>query len=645
MALKFGLLVASIILSSSGSGTVRISQSLPAPNDSLRTHYWAASRTFAFLPKFSLIHRLRGGSDTREEQENQNRLERYQDIQGLSDLWDGVTRESESLPCSHEGTVEKKILRVGKEGSQKPHIGDFLSIKIEIWSKGILRMDTNVAIEDAFSEKLKEREDSLQSVANLPTLPDSDEQMLPPHLKYAYGGKILPNCSITSCSGVTGCFSFQLGPQAGASIITPGVETAILTMSVGEVASISLCGDVAFDSTEFSAVGRELGIEQGACVDVYVELVAVNVIDVTRDEGVVLAWKHGHAALMYERLTKGDWRILLRRPSMRARVLLRASRSLLQQMDPKHVNMTSSNEVWVPLGSGQLPMGIEMALTHECVRDVEYTITLRRFYRKKMQSVFCRDDEGVDTTEMTQEWRFERQEDTYTVMCMDWDEVSQVVAEHDSVVLVQHSIAKVKTNLRPVSDGDDVTMHIRAMYVPNEGAQPQEFLPWSRHVVSIGEYVWPAGLEKALLGLRQAQLCTVTLRGDYVKTLIWNQEADQVTFGPALSGSLTPVCEIYEIRVEEIRTANYKTSQEQITMARRRRAVANLFFAQNNFQEALAVYRQGLAIVVGWEVHSEDDGKHTATLSLSSREWVYVCVIFVCMSVYLICYVCVCVCV
>ncbi len=328
-----------------------------------------------------ITSRLRGGKCLDEEMSDSpcNVEQNKDSIVQSEEQYDASTVDIDSCNKNAEQNVEIFILEDGLDASDNtsscPEVGDLVSIQLELWADQQQILDQEGLVNFVRKYNAPAEQDGAptgtHAAAASRLWQELDAELdgyVPPQMLYAYGGKIPGNASAWRAQGgaLPGCITFRLG--GGSPVVPPGLERALHGMRRGARARVRMpaSGADGFGAVGFAAVSRALAIPPAApYVDAVVRLVGWNAIDVCGDGGVRVDW--GRAAADRRRALEadGEWRLLERRPSRRA--LMRAR---ITQLSPAPDTAPAAGilrgvESWISLGEGNLPWGLELAITGE----------------------------------------------------------------------------------------------------------------------------------------------------------------------------------------------------------------------------------------------------------------------------------------
>ena len=377
-----------------------------------------------------------------------------------------------------EGSMTKQVLAEGvhppADGSEydtgngdRPQEGDLVSIRITIASAGQQRATTEdlLRLADAGAAGPTGAKTAGSGPVAGDAISPEDACRTPLQQQYAYGGLVRVSQAIEA-RALQGAYSFRLGSSP--DYIVPGIEEAVKEMRRGEVARITVSGDKGFACSGFHGIAREWGIAHDAPAVAEVELVNWNTIDATGDGGVLVTLPHTSAMRVAHMREVGEWRLLERRPSALATVLVRCTLRAVHHNIPGIGNTTTivfptadtantSAEVppefsrWVPLGKGELPWGMELAATRTAVAGVPFSVRLKdALYLDSFFGEGSEGREGCGAEAMT-----------YEMLVEDWHEERRLTAD-GGVLLYQRNVgANYDTVSRPIADGDQVLLDIQ----------------------------------------------------------------------------------------------------------------------------------------------------------------------------------------
>ena len=380
---------------------------------------------------------------------------------------------------SSDGMV-KRVVKEGRHVEQDdneydtgngafPLEGDLVSVRITIYSAGNVRATTEellrLADADAAGSPYNDSVASTGDAMHRQFVTPVEAGHMPLQMQYGYGGMVRVTHPYEARS-VPGTFSFRLGTRS--DYIVAGLEEAIMEMRPGERARITLSGHKGFDGAGFKGLGRTWGIPSGTAAEADVEVVSWNTIDVTGDGGAVVYLPHTSASKILQLRDQSEWRVLERRPSARASVLLRCTLRAVHHSIPGIGNTTTvlprsegiegaAEEApcefarWVDLGKGQLPWGMELAVIGHAIAGVPFAVRLAGAHYLDSCSgdgKEGREDCGADAM-------------TYEVQVDDWHEARNLTAD-GGIILYQRNVGSPKYNAfaYPIADGDQVLLDI-----------------------------------------------------------------------------------------------------------------------------------------------------------------------------------------
>ena len=327
---------------------------------------------------------LRGGRD-------------LQDLGDLKPMTEGPEPDSDPIPeeirtvdmCDGDeaGSMDKTIIREGKGkaaddyesgNGDMPLEGDLVSVRITISTsagKAVATTEDLLQLADNGAAGASTRAPVSPVAAHTGKEPEcftqEEAEQAPLQAQYAYGGPVRV-IQLSEARALPGAYSFRLG--AHPDNIVPGIEEALMRMRRGEVARVTLSGRKGFDGPGFNGIAREWGIEANTTAVAELELVDWNTIDACGDGGVLLTLPHTSALEIARMREVGQWRLLARRPSSQADVLVRYTIRTVHHCTPGIGNSSTTicpdapnatNPVpecarWVKLGRGVLPWGTHL---------------------------------------------------------------------------------------------------------------------------------------------------------------------------------------------------------------------------------------------------------------------------------------------
>ncbi|KAJ1494127.1 hypothetical protein T484DRAFT_1878287 [Baffinella frigidus] len=496
-------------------------------------------------------------------------------------------REPGTEKWDEEGTVVKEVLKAGNARAPFPEIGDLVSMTLCISAAGKEVVSCATAVSIAKDEWRPDRPDAQNQISKVPrpVTPEQAEQ-IPLQELYAYGGEITEATLLSDGEPIPGTMGLRVGQ--GAEILPPALEEAVMAMRPGETARFTLSGKHGFGAPGFRSVARECKVPCGADMEVEITVKDVNRRFVTPDGGVEVLFSKEAARVLHKMEKEGEWRLMLRRPSRHAEVLLRLQRLpdgssdkhgssgtgveaqvllRLQRLpdgsSDKHGTsgtgvewLKRSSARWVTLGTGAMSEGVSLALREAIVLRVPLTIRVRGKYRKKEPvslplrstgeaakegcdmgegggDAVMRDGEGgVDSGVGVGEGVGEEEGEDggveeWGLLVEDWSETRDLMGD-GGILLMQERVGSLETLLRPISDGDTVELCIRATAsTAGSGDEEVEWLSERTEHIEVGNFARAAGLERALLGLRVGQKCSVHVRGQYLHTFVWRHPDKQ----------------------------------------------------------------------------------------------------------------------
>jgi hypothetical protein len=172
----------------------------------------------------------------------------------------------------------------------------------------------------------------------------------------------------------------------------------------------------------------------------------------------------------------GEWRLLQRRPSALATVLVRCTLRAVHHSIPGMGNTTTvvfptadnSTEAppefarWVSLGMGELPWGMELAATRTAIAGVPFSVRLKDALY--LDSFFGEGSAGRE--------HCGAEAMTYEMLVEDWHEERRLTADGGVLLFQRHVGAIYDSTSRPIADGDQVLLDIQGCVHAAPAHQP-----------------------------------------------------------------------------------------------------------------------------------------------------------------------------
>lgn len=236
----------------------------------------------------------------------------------------------------------------------------------------------------------------------------------------------------------------------------------------------------------------------------------------------------------------------------------------------------TGKRIWVHLGCGQLPSGVEMTLTKEFHRGTTGTIMCGPGFAAGFTG---QDDRPVRCTVTLVDWRKAvdvRGDGGMVARCLASSGVGYVTVTDGSVVIV----------VLEGFVGDAVAVE--------DGTATRFEGPLERQIV-VGDGEVPEGLDEALVGVMKDRETVITLQPKYA---FGDSGREGVPGGAVVS---------YRIKVTTVSSVFNLPPQGLVELARRRREQGNDRFKLGDNQGALVKYRLALDKVKGLSLVDESD--------------------------------------